>query len=317
MEQEKMSPLRARMLEDMRIRGMGDKAQKSHIRAIKDFAAFLEHSPDTATPEELRAYQLHMTDTGVTASTFNTRIVALRFFFGITCGRETAFRRAGGGPGLSQPVYPSGRDLEPSLGQRGCRHRRIPLEGLPHQTRGPPKGHASRRARVHPPLPDTCPTRWLPPHPSLRPAGQCNAEGQHRPHPRSVGAAATRTGSAGRNGGCLAHPARTMPQLRWPHARGRNLPARPETNVARTTPGAGCMTGCLSISNRAHRQRQPAPGRTVCAELTTRPNTALMRATWGALGASTRELSPPIIAQQDANPLAKTTVPSTTCTQYP
>lgn len=67
---------------------MGDKARKSHIRAIKDFAAFLGHSPDTSTPEELRAYQLHMTDTGVTPSTFNTRTIALRFFFGIACGRE-------------------------------------------------------------------------------------------------------------------------------------------------------------------------------------------------------------------------------------
>ncbi len=54
----------------------------------EDFAQFLGHSPDTATPEELRAYQLHMTDTGVTASRFNVRIVALRLFFGMTCGRE-------------------------------------------------------------------------------------------------------------------------------------------------------------------------------------------------------------------------------------
>ena len=88
MTEERVSPLRQRMIEDMRIRGMGDKAQKSHIRAIKDFAAFLGRSPDTATPEDLRAYQLHMTDTGVTPSTFNVRIVALRFFFGMTCGRE-------------------------------------------------------------------------------------------------------------------------------------------------------------------------------------------------------------------------------------
>jgi integrase/recombinase XerD len=88
MQEDNVTALRARMLEDMRIRGMGDKAQKSHIRAIKDFAKFLKRSPDTATPEELRAYQLHMTDTGVTASTFNTRIIALRFFFGMTCGRE-------------------------------------------------------------------------------------------------------------------------------------------------------------------------------------------------------------------------------------
>ena len=88
MTQEKITPLRERMMEDMRIRGMGDKAQKSHIRAIKGFAKFLKRSPDTATPEELRAYQLYMTDTGVTASTFNTRIIALRFFFGMTCGRD-------------------------------------------------------------------------------------------------------------------------------------------------------------------------------------------------------------------------------------
>ena len=88
MTEERTTPLRERMIEDMRIRGMGAKAQQAHIRAIMDFAAFLKRSPDTATPEELRAYQLHMTDTGVTPSTFNTRIVALRFFFGMTCGRE-------------------------------------------------------------------------------------------------------------------------------------------------------------------------------------------------------------------------------------
>jgi len=88
MTKEIMSPLRLRMIEDMRIRGMGDKAQKSHIRALKDFTGFLKRSPDTATGEDLRSYQLHMTNTGVTPSTFNTRIVALRFFFAITCGRE-------------------------------------------------------------------------------------------------------------------------------------------------------------------------------------------------------------------------------------
>ena len=86
--EERTTPLRKRMIEDIRIREMGEKAQRAHIRAIKDFAAFLKRSPDTATPDDLRAYQLHMTDTGVTPSTFNVRIVALRFFFGMTCGRE-------------------------------------------------------------------------------------------------------------------------------------------------------------------------------------------------------------------------------------
>ena len=88
MTQEKVSPLRERMMEDLRIRGMGDKSQKAHIRALKDFSAFLGRSPDTAEPDDLRAYQLHMADTGVTPSTFNARIVALRFFFSMTCDRD-------------------------------------------------------------------------------------------------------------------------------------------------------------------------------------------------------------------------------------
>ena len=67
---------------------MGDKAQKAHIRVVKDFTSFLKRSPDTATPDDLRSYQLHMTDTEVTPPTFNARIMALRFLFGTTRDRE-------------------------------------------------------------------------------------------------------------------------------------------------------------------------------------------------------------------------------------
>ena len=88
MTEERTSSLRERMIEDMRIHGMGDKAQKAHIRTFKDFAGSLKRSPDTATPDDLRAYQLHMTDNGVTPTTYNARIMALRFLFGKTCGRE-------------------------------------------------------------------------------------------------------------------------------------------------------------------------------------------------------------------------------------
>ncbi|GLQ25653.1 hypothetical protein GCM10007927_04560 [Sulfitobacter pacificus] len=88
MTQEKVSPLRERMMEDMRIRGMQETSQKAHIRAPKDFTTFLGRSPDTAEPDDLRAYQLHMADTNVTPSTFNARIVALRFFFSMTCDRD-------------------------------------------------------------------------------------------------------------------------------------------------------------------------------------------------------------------------------------
>ena len=88
MTQERISPLRGRMMEDMRIRGMQETSQKAHIRALKDFTAFPGRSPDTATRDELRAYQLHMTDTEVTPSVYNARITALGFFFSMTCGRD-------------------------------------------------------------------------------------------------------------------------------------------------------------------------------------------------------------------------------------
>ena len=88
MTEQKTTALRQRMIEDMNIRGLGDKTQKAHIRNVKHFAAFLGRPPDTATPEELRAYQLQMTKDGVSASTFNVRIISLRFFFSVTCGRE-------------------------------------------------------------------------------------------------------------------------------------------------------------------------------------------------------------------------------------
>ena len=77
-----------RATEDMNIRGLCEKTQKAHIRNVKHFASFLGRSPDTATPEDLRSYQLKMTEEGVTASTFNVRIMSLRFFFGVTCGRD-------------------------------------------------------------------------------------------------------------------------------------------------------------------------------------------------------------------------------------
>jgi integrase/recombinase XerD len=64
MKEEKTTPLRERMIQDMRIRGIKETTQKGHIRAVKNFAAFLGRPPDTATPDELRAYQLHMTDIG-------------------------------------------------------------------------------------------------------------------------------------------------------------------------------------------------------------------------------------------------------------
>ena len=89
----------------MRIRGLGEKAEQAHIRANKDFAAFLGRSPDTATSEELRAYQPHMPDAGVTPSTFAFAILhsgqgsrSLRRMFGSSSRPAPSGRSSGSAP---------------------------------------------------------------------------------------------------------------------------------------------------------------------------------------------------------------------------
>ncbi len=77
-KEERITPLRERMIEDMRILGIAGKTRQALIRGVRDFATFLKRSPGTATPEELRAYQLHLTDAGVSAPTFHVRIIPLR-----------------------------------------------------------------------------------------------------------------------------------------------------------------------------------------------------------------------------------------------
>src|SRR5580704_19632984 len=59
MSQAPISPLRRRMIEDMTVRGFGEKTQSDYIRHVKNFTIFLGRSPDQAQPEDLRLYQLH------------------------------------------------------------------------------------------------------------------------------------------------------------------------------------------------------------------------------------------------------------------
>lgn len=82
-----VSPLRQRMIDDMRMRKMGGKTQIAYIRAVRRLAAFLKRSPDTATADELRRFQLHMVDTGTSPTTINGTLSGLKFFFDVTLGR--------------------------------------------------------------------------------------------------------------------------------------------------------------------------------------------------------------------------------------
>jgi site-specific recombinase XerD len=88
MTDEAMSPLRRRMIEDMTIRKLAPKTQEGYIRTIKNFAAFLGRSPDRASFEDVRRFQLHLAESGAHPPILNHTVSALRFFFRITLKRH-------------------------------------------------------------------------------------------------------------------------------------------------------------------------------------------------------------------------------------
>ena len=87
-----ISPLRRRMIEDMTVRGFGEKTQSDYIRHVKNFTIFLGRSPDTAEGEDLRKFQLRQREQGVQPPTMNGAVAALRFFFTTTCDRPDMAR---------------------------------------------------------------------------------------------------------------------------------------------------------------------------------------------------------------------------------
>ena len=88
-----ISPLRQRMIEDMTLRKLSPKTQAGYLRAVTNFTRFFGQSPDLASPEDLRRYQLHMVETGVTNTTINAAFSGLRFFFEVTLDRPAALKK--------------------------------------------------------------------------------------------------------------------------------------------------------------------------------------------------------------------------------
>ena len=93
-----LSPLRQRMMEDMTMRKLTTGTQSQYIREVKNLAGYLKRSPNTATVEDLRCYQLHLVETGLTRTAVNRAITGLRFFFEVTLDRGDVMRKM-------SPVY--------------------------------------------------------------------------------------------------------------------------------------------------------------------------------------------------------------------
>jgi integrase/recombinase XerD len=87
-ETNTVSPLRQRMIEDMAARKLNPHTQRSHISSCKRFAAWLKRSPDTATPDEVRRFQLHLVESGASICNRNRIMTGVRFLFRVTLRRH-------------------------------------------------------------------------------------------------------------------------------------------------------------------------------------------------------------------------------------
>ena len=88
-----ISPLRQRMIDDMTLRKLTSKTQAGYLRAVIKFTLFFGRSPDLASPEDLRTFQLQQVEQGVSSTTINATITGLRFFFDVTLERPSALKR--------------------------------------------------------------------------------------------------------------------------------------------------------------------------------------------------------------------------------
>ncbi|WP_367395300.1 tyrosine-type recombinase/integrase [Cupriavidus sp. Agwp_2] len=84
-----MTPLRERMLHDMQIRNLADNTQKSYLQQVSSFARHFRRSPELLGPEEIRAWQIYLTNERKLApSSVQLAVGALRFLYRVTLRRE-------------------------------------------------------------------------------------------------------------------------------------------------------------------------------------------------------------------------------------
>ena len=82
------TPLREQMIADMSARNLNPHTQRSHIQSCKRFAAFLGRSPDTATADEVKAFQLHLIESGASIQNRNRIMTGVKFLLKVTLRRH-------------------------------------------------------------------------------------------------------------------------------------------------------------------------------------------------------------------------------------
>ena len=84
----RLSPLRRRMIEDMTVRNLSPATQRSYLHAVTKFSRYFGGSPDRLDIEDVRAYQVYLVAQGISWPSLNQTVCALRFFYGVTLGRN-------------------------------------------------------------------------------------------------------------------------------------------------------------------------------------------------------------------------------------
>jgi site-specific recombinase XerD len=83
-----LSPLRRRMIEDMTVRNLSPATQRSYLHAVSKFSRYFGRSPERLDVEDVRAYQVYLVAQGISWPALNQKVCALRFFYGVTLGRN-------------------------------------------------------------------------------------------------------------------------------------------------------------------------------------------------------------------------------------
>src|SRR5271169_5877231 len=117
------------MIDDMTARRFSENVQKAYVRHVRTFAAFLGRSPDTATSDDLRRFQLHLAQQQISAGTINAAIAALRFFLddGLVLERDRADRRR---QGEDDVIIGNRQKLRRALGEPLLRRRALTLRAV-------------------------------------------------------------------------------------------------------------------------------------------------------------------------------------------
>jgi integrase/recombinase XerD len=103
-----MTPLRCRMIEDMRLAGLTARSQAIYVKAVRRLAAYYRRSPGELSEEEVRSYLVKLRDRGAARGTFKVAVYAVQFLYEHTLGRDW-------------PLFSKKRFVCPST--NGCRMR--------------------------------------------------------------------------------------------------------------------------------------------------------------------------------------------------